>query len=149
MCTDHPHEVSAAPALDDVGGLRRRTFLGSAAGSLLLAGLLLAAAGVIHARFADDLAQARARAAAGSTLIDTRCGPIEVQQAGQGRPLLVPITAFNILYRWGSNSNGQTSASHLVGKETGGEKLAPFRLDVGPRVFRRLAAREHQLRVRN
>jgi 2-hydroxy-6-oxonona-2,4-dienedioate hydrolase len=51
--------------------------------------VLLAAAGVIHARFADDLAQARARAAAGSTLIDTRCGPIEVQQAGQGRPLLV------------------------------------------------------------
>jgi 2-hydroxy-6-oxonona-2,4-dienedioate hydrolase len=49
----------------------------------------LAAAWVIHARFASDLAQATARAAQGSTLIDTRCGPIEVQQAGEGPPLLM------------------------------------------------------------
>lgn len=65
-----------------------------------------------------------------------------------GRPLLVPLVAFNALYRWGSNGSGQTSASYLVGKQTGSEKLAPFRLDLGPRVFRGLAAREHQLRVR-
>ena len=65
-----------------------------------------------------------------------------------GRPLLVPLTAFNALYRWGSNGQGQTSASYLVGKETKGDKLAPFRLDLGPRVFRGLAAREHHLRVR-
>ncbi len=65
-----------------------------------------------------------------------------------GRPLLVPMTAITALYRWGSNNHGQTSASYLVGKETGGDKLAPFRLDLGPRVFRGLAAREHQLRVR-
>ncbi len=66
----------------------------------------------------------------------------------EGRPLLVPMTAITALYRWGSNNNGQTSASYLVGKETSGDKLAPFRLDLGPRVFRGLAAREHQLRVR-
>ena len=65
-----------------------------------------------------------------------------------GRPLLVPLAAFNAVYRWGSNGHGQTSASYLVGKETNGDKLAPFRLDLGPRVFRGLAAREHQLRVR-
>lgn len=65
-----------------------------------------------------------------------------------GRPLLVPLAAFNALYRWGSNSNGQTSASYLIGKMTNGEKLAPFRLDLGPRVFRRLDTREHELRVR-
>lgn len=67
----------------------------------------------------------------------------------QGRPLLVPLAGFNALYRWGSNGHGQTSASYLVGKQTNGEKLAPFRLDLGARVFRGLAAREHQLRVRS
>jgi hypothetical protein len=68
----------------------------------------------------------------------------------QGRPLLVPMTALTVVYRWGSNNNGQTSASYLVGKQQAdSEKLAPFRLDVGPRVFRGLAARTHQLRVRN
>ncbi|HEU5481735.1 MAG TPA: hypothetical protein VFU80_01405 [Sphingomicrobium sp.] len=66
----------------------------------------------------------------------------------EGRPLFVPMIAFNALYGWGS-STGQTSASYLVGKTTKGEKLAPFRLDMGPRIFRSLAAREHELRLRN
>ena len=39
--------------------------------------------------FNADLQQARALSRQGSTLIDTRCGPIEVQQAGAGVPLLV------------------------------------------------------------
>jgi len=37
----------------------------------------------------EDIEQARARGSQGSTLIDTRCGPIEVPQAGAGVPLLV------------------------------------------------------------
>lgn len=69
--------------------------------------------------------------------------PIEVE----GRVLLVPLVAFNALYRFGS-AEGQTSASYLVGKQTKGEKLAPFRLDIGPRIFRGLAGRAHELRVR-
>jgi hypothetical protein len=69
--------------------------------------------------------------------------PLEVQ----GRPILVPMVAFNALYRWGSG-NGQTSRSYLVGKTTEGEKLAPFRLDLGPRVWRKLGARQHELEVR-
>lgn len=70
--------------------------------------------------------------------------PIEVE----GRKLFVPMIAFNALYGW-SGGEGQTSASYLVGKVTkAGEKLAPFRLDLGPRVFRNLAAREHELRLR-
>jgi 2-hydroxy-6-oxonona-2,4-dienedioate hydrolase len=40
-------------------------------------------------RFDRDLKLASARSAQGSTLIATRCGPIEVQQAGAGVPLLV------------------------------------------------------------
>lgn len=65
----------------------------------------------------------------------------------EGRPLVVPMVAFNALYRWGSGE-GRTSASYLVGRETEGEKLAPFRLDLEPRVYRRLAKREHDLRVK-
>lgn len=40
-------------------------------------------------RFDRDLGLARARAAQNSTVVATRCGPIEVQQAGTGVPLLV------------------------------------------------------------
>jgi hypothetical protein len=69
--------------------------------------------------------------------------PIEIE----GRTLFVPIVGFNVLYSWGK-SEGQSSASYFVGKQTKGEKLAPFRLDLGPRIFRNLASRDHDLRVR-
>ena len=74
----------------------------------------------------------------------TQVQPIEIE----GRQLLVPVVAFNALYSWGSGK-GQTSTSFVVGKQTQGEKLAPFRLDSGARLFRNLAAREHELRVRS
>ncbi|HEX6018997.1 MAG TPA: alpha/beta fold hydrolase [Burkholderiaceae bacterium] len=54
-----------------------------------LATAVALAAWVVHARFASDLARAVGRAAQGSTVVATRCGPIEVQQAGDGIPLLV------------------------------------------------------------
>jgi 2-hydroxy-6-oxonona-2,4-dienedioate hydrolase len=61
--------------------------------SRFVAAVLLVAAAVaafaIHARFSQDLARAAERAAQGSELIATRCGPIEVQQAGTGIPLLM------------------------------------------------------------
>ena len=69
--------------------------------------------------------------------------PIEVE----GRQLFVPMIAFNALYGWGSGE-GQTSASYLVGKTTKTDKLAPFRLDLGPRVSRTLDSREHEIRLR-
>ncbi len=53
--------------------------------------LVLAALGaalLIGARFDSDLQRARARAAQGSVLMPTRCGPIEYQEAGTGVPLL-------------------------------------------------------------
>lgn len=71
--------------------------------------------------------------------------PIEFE----GRLLFVPLIAFNALYAWPGGGPGQTSASYLVGKQTDGEKLAPLRLDLGPRLFRNLAVREHELRLRN
>jgi 2-hydroxy-6-oxonona-2,4-dienedioate hydrolase len=47
------------------------------------------AAWAVHSRFERDLALAAARAAQGSIVIDTRCGPIEYAAAGQGAPLLM------------------------------------------------------------
>ncbi len=57
-----------------------------------------------------------------------------------GRRVFVPLIAFNALYRWGGGE-GQTSAVYLLGRDTKGEKMAPFRLDLGPRLFRAVAAR--------
>lgn len=55
-----------------------------------VAGLCLAAtAGVVGLRFHSALAQAAADAARNSVVLTTRCGPIEVQEAGQGVPLLM------------------------------------------------------------
>ena len=64
-----------------------------------------------------------------------------------GRRLFVPLIGFNALYSW-SGGDGQTSASYLVGRDTKSEKMAPLRLDLGPRAFRSLDAREHNVGVR-
>jgi hypothetical protein len=71
---------------------------------------------------------------------------LRVFEAG-GRRLFVPLVGFNALYRW-SGGEGQTSASYLVGREGDGDKMSPFRVDLGPRVFRGLGARENELKVR-
>jgi len=64
-----------------------------------------------------------------------------------GRKVFVPLIAFNILYGW-ARGTGQTSASYLVGRDTKGEKMAPFRLDLGPRLFRSLAQAPLPIAVR-
>ncbi len=51
--------------------------------------VILVAAMVIRSRFERDLASAVMQAAQGSIVLATRCGPIEVQQAGKGIPLLM------------------------------------------------------------
>jgi len=48
-----------------------------------------ASALAVHRHFKADIARAAELAAQGSRMIDTRCGPVEVQEAGQGIPLLV------------------------------------------------------------
>jgi hypothetical protein len=65
----------------------------------------------------------------------------------EGRTLFVPLVAFNALYAW-SSGQGQTSTSFIVGRNSNGEKMAPFRIDQGAKTFRGLGAREHTLRVR-
>lgn len=62
-----------------------------------------------------------------------------------GRRLFVPLVAFNILFRAGG-TDGQASASFMIGRGSeDDEKLAPFRLDMGPRIFRGLVARAHSV----
>lgn len=61
---------------------RRRFVLG-----LLLA--LLAIGIALWRQFAADIEAARERSGQGSTVAQTRCGPIEFQQAGHGAPLLM------------------------------------------------------------
>jgi len=65
----------------------------------------------------------------------------------EGRTLFVPLVAFNAVYGW-SSGQGQTSTSFIVGRNSNGEKMAPFRIDQGAKTFRGLGAREHTLRVR-
>jgi hypothetical protein len=57
-----------------------------------------------------------------------------------GHQVAVPLIAFNALYRW-SGGKGQTSVGYLLGRDGQGDKLAPFRLDLGPRLFRGLGAK--------
>ncbi len=72
-----------------------------------------------------------------------------------GRRLFVPLVAFNALYEWGS-SDGQTSASFILGRATsssdgegeGDSRMAPLRLDLGPRKFSGLEGRRHPLNMR-
>ena len=64
------------------------------------------------------------------------------------RQVFIPLIAFNALYRW-SASEGQTSASYLLGRDAKSAKMAPFRLDLGPRVFRGVGARLLPVGLRN
>ena len=58
-------------------------------GSLLALALVLVGVTVLTGWFfSSDMQRARARAAQGSVLLQTRCGPIEYQEAGTGVPLL-------------------------------------------------------------
>lgn len=72
---------------------------------------------------------------------------VRVLDAG-GRKVFVPLIAFNVIYSWGGGV-GQTSSVYLVGRDTKGEKMAPFRLDLGRRIFRGVAARVLPTAVRN
>lgn len=55
----------------------------------------------------------------------------------EGRKVFVPLLAFNVLYSW-SSGEGQSSLSYLIGRDTKGERMAPFRADLGARTFQGL-----------
>lgn len=63
----------------------------------------------------------------------------------EGRSLFIPVVAFNVLYEWGDGRTGQTALSYVVGREMGSasEKMGPFRLDLGPRLYRSVGQRRN------
>jgi hypothetical protein len=62
----------------------------------------------------------------------------------QGRAIFVPALAINVAYDWdGGAASGRTSRAWLIGREAeGSDKMGPFRLDLGPRVYRQVGARD-------
>lgn len=73
------------------------------------------------------------------TQVEIARDQVQVFEAAE-RKMCVPLIAINALYTWSSGA-GQTSVSYLLGRDTKNEKLAPFRLDLGPRLFRGVGAR--------
>ena len=57
-----------------------------------------------------------------------------------GRQVFVPLIAFNVLYTAGSSA-AQTSAAYMLGGDTRSDKMAPFRADLGPHIFRTVGGR--------
>jgi uncharacterized repeat protein (TIGR01451 family) len=68
--------------------------------------------------------------------------PIRVKD----RALLIPVVAFNIRYGWAGGGRGRTGSAFIVGQESDPprERMAPFRLDLGPRQFRSVGSRPAQ-----
>ena len=81
-----------------------------------------------------------------TTQIVTSRQQVQVLEMG-GRHVFVPVLAFNANYGWAAKT-GQTCVSYLLGRDSQGEKLAPFRLDLGPRLFRKVGARPLPVGVR-
>jgi hypothetical protein len=69
--------------------------------------------------------------------------PISVQ----GRALFIPVVGVNTVYDWGEDQTGQTSKSYIIGQEPKqpADKMGPFRMDVGPRIWRAVGQRQHRL----
>ncbi|MEA3060601.1 MAG: hypothetical protein QOJ94_382 [Sphingomonadales bacterium] len=62
----------------------------------------------------------------------------------QGRTIFVPSLATKVAYDWdGGAASGRTARAWLVGRETeASAKMGPFRLDLGPRIYRQVGRRE-------
>jgi hypothetical protein len=63
------------------------------------------------------------------------------------RLLFIPMVAVNALYDWGEGRMGQTSKSYIIGRELEepSDKMGAFRVDQGPRIWRTVGQRPHNL----
>lgn len=61
--------------------------------------------------------------------------------------LFVPVIGVNAFYAWGTSRSGQTSKSFVIGRrpDNDNEKMGPFRLDLGARVYRTIGQRPHKV----
>ena len=66
------------------------------------------------------------------------------------RLLFIPVVAVKAQYDYGEGRTGQTGKSYLIGRETdaSADKMGPFRVDQGPRVWRTVGQRPHKLAKR-
>jgi hypothetical protein len=64
--------------------------------------------------------------------------------------LFVPVIGVNAFYAWGTSRSGQTSGSFVIGRQpdNDNEKMGPFRLDLGARVYRTIGQRPHKISKR-
>jgi hypothetical protein len=62
-----------------------------------------------------------------------------------GKLLLIPLVAVIARYEWGNGRFGVSGKSWVIGREgaNGGEKMGPFRVDQGARVYRTIGQRPH------
>ncbi|MEA3037146.1 MAG: hypothetical protein QOH04_2923 [Sphingomonadales bacterium] len=62
----------------------------------------------------------------------------------EGRSIFVPSLATKVAYDWdGGTASGRAARAWLVGREIGeSAKMGPFRLDLGPRIYRQVGRRE-------
>jgi MYXO-CTERM domain-containing protein len=80
---------------------------------------------------------------------ELRLSPDQIVPVAMGqRSLLIPLAAFDMAYRWEDAQgeplgHGRTARAFIVGQEQEppADRLAPLRLDQGPRQYRRPAAR--------
>ena len=61
-----------------------------------------------------------------------------------GRPLFIPTVVIRVVYQWGRGRSSQVHGTYLVGIENQKtpEKMGPFRLDMGPRIYRSVGGRQ-------
>ncbi|QNA86738.1 hypothetical protein G4G27_02910 [Sphingomonas sp. So64.6b] len=70
----------------------------------------------------------------------------------QGKAFYVPVMAINALYHWAPGEahggSGQTATAFVIGIDRGPDaKMAPFRLDTGPRMHEGVGQRPHNLTI--
>lgn len=72
-------------------------------------------------------------------LANEALAPIRVQD----RALLIPVAGFSAHYEWDGDGRGYSGAAFIVGQESDPPtaRMAPFRLDQGPRQFRQVGSR--------
>lgn len=64
-----------------------------------------------------------------------------------GRPLFIPTVAVRIVYQWGRGRSDQAHRTYVIGIENraSADKMGPFRLDLGPRIYRSVGRRQIEL----
>lgn len=62
----------------------------------------------------------------------------------EGRSLFIPTVVIRLVYQSAKGRSGQAHASYLIGIENpkSPEKMGPFRLDLGPRIYRSIGGRQ-------